>query len=89
VLLEDLDGASPDRDPEKVTAIRELLRLVLERLREELSPLGRHLFELLFIQGLSTTETMAVTGMSADAVYAWKSRLRRLVQEILDDLSGK
>src|SRR6185295_1197582 len=89
VLLEDLDGASPDRDPEKVTAIRELLRLVLERLREELSPLGRHLFELLFVHELSVPETMAASGLSADAVYAWRSRLRHLAQEILAELSGK
>ena len=87
--VEYLDGPSPNQGPEKVTESRELLRLLLERLREKLSPLGRHLFELLFVQGLSVAETMAVTRLSAAAVYAWKSRLRRLVQKILDDLSGK
>lgn len=85
----DLNREARDVDPEKNTAIRELLRLVLERLREELSPLGYHLFELLFVEDLSVPETMAASGLSADAVYAWRSRLRRLAQEILDDLSGK
>lgn len=87
--VEDLDGASADRGPEEVTASREQLRLLLERLRERLSPLGRHLFELLFVQERSLPETMAASGLSADAVYAWRSRLRRLAQEILAELSGK
>jgi RNA polymerase sigma factor (sigma-70 family) len=87
--VEDLDGASADQGPEEVTASREQLRLLLERLREKLSPLGRHLFELLFVQERSLAETMAASGLSADAVYAWRSRLRRLAQEILAELSGK
>lgn len=86
---EDLDGASADQGPEEVTASRERLRLLLERLREKLTPLGRHLFELLFVQERSVPETMAASGLSADAVYAWRSRLRRLAQEILAELSGK
>jgi RNA polymerase sigma-70 factor (ECF subfamily) len=87
--VEDLDGPSFDRGPEEVTASREQLRLLLERMRERLSPLGRHLFELLFVQELSLAETMARSGLSADAVYAWRSRLRRLAQELLAELSGK
>ena len=87
--LEDLDAVALDGGPEEVTASREQLRLLLERLREKLSPLGRHLFELLFVQELSPTETMAASGLSADAVYAWRSRLRRLSQELLAELSGK
>ncbi len=88
-LLEDLDAATPDRGPEEVTASREQLRLLLDRLRERLSPLGRQLFELLFVQELSLPETMAASGLSADAVYAWRSRLRRLAQGLLAELSGK
>lgn len=87
--VEDLDGASLERGPEEVTASREQLRLLLERMREKLSPLGRHLFELLFVQERSLSETMAASGLSADAVYAWRSRLRRLAQELLAELSGK
>jgi RNA polymerase sigma-70 factor, ECF subfamily len=87
--VEDLDVPALDRGPEEVTASREQLRLLLERLRGKLSPLGRHLFELLFVQELSLTEIMASSGLSADAVYAWRSRLRRLAREILAELSGK
>jgi DNA-directed RNA polymerase specialized sigma24 family protein len=83
-LTEDeLDTAAPDSDPEEVTASRELLSCLLDRLREELSPLGWWLFQLLFIQELSQTEVQAASGLSADAVYAWRSRLRRLAQKLL------
>jgi RNA polymerase sigma factor (sigma-70 family) len=86
---EDSDVATVERGPEEITASREQLRLLLEGLRERLSPFGRHLFELLFIQELSLTETMASSGLSADAVYAWRSRLRRLARDLLAELSGK
>jgi RNA polymerase sigma factor (sigma-70 family) len=86
---EEIDVATVDRGPEEITASREQLRLLLERLRERLSPFGRHLFELLFVQELSLTETMATSGLSADAVYAWRSRLRRLARDLLAELSGK
>lgn len=86
---EDLDAAAPDSDPEEVAASREQLSLLLERLREKLSPLGHRLFELLFVQELTVPETMAASGLSADAVYAWRSRLRRVTQQLLAELSGK
>jgi RNA polymerase sigma factor (sigma-70 family) len=89
MLVEDLDAKALDPGPEEFTESREELRLLLERLREKLSPLGRHLFELLFVKEMSLDETMAASGLSADAVYAWRSRLRRLAQGLLVELSGK
>ncbi len=86
---EDLDAIDPDRGPEEVTASREQLSLLLERLREKLCPLGHQLFVLLFVQEMSVGERMAESGLSADAVYAWRSRLRRLAQQLLAELSGK
>lgn len=86
-LMESLDLAALDRGPEEVTAGREELRLLLDRLREKLSPLGQRLFELLFVQEMSPEETMAASGLSADAVYAWRSRLRRLARELLAEMS--
>lgn len=83
-LVEDMDQAAPEAGPEKVTASREQLRLLLDRLTEELSPLGRHLFDLLFLRELSLEEVTRQTGMSPDAVYAWRSRLRRLARRLLE-----
>jgi RNA polymerase sigma-70 factor, ECF subfamily len=78
---------APDSGPEEVTAGREHLALLLDRLREEVSPLGRRLFDLLFIQELSLPEVRAASGLSPDAVYAWRSRLRRLARKLLAELS--
>jgi RNA polymerase sigma-70 factor (ECF subfamily) len=66
-----------------------MLEVLLDRLREELSPLGQSLFEMLFIHQRSVPEVCERTGMSRDAVYAWQSRLgklsRKLGAELLSD----
>jgi RNA polymerase sigma-70 factor (ECF subfamily) len=86
-LTEDLHEPAPERGPEEITASREQLKLLLHRLSEELSPLGRHLFDLLFLRELPLEEVMRQTEMSADAVYAWRSRLRRLAGRLLAETS--
>lgn len=86
---ENLDVTDPERGPEEVTASREQLSLLLERLREKLSPLGHQLFVLLFVQEMTIPETMAESGLSADAVYAWRSRLIRVAKQLRAELSGK
>lgn len=88
-LTEDLDREAPATGPEQVTASREKLRLLLDRLKEELSPQGRHLFDLLFLRELSVAEAVGETGMSSDAVYAWRSRLVRLAKKIWGNLSDQ
>lgn len=87
-LLEDFDRVAGESGPEEVTASREQLRLLLDRLREELSPLGWRLFDLLFVREMSLPEVKAESGLSDDAVYAWRSRLRRLAQRLLAEMSG-
>jgi RNA polymerase sigma factor (sigma-70 family) len=83
----ELDAEAPDSGPEEIAASREHLSLLLDRLREELSPLGWQLFDLLFVQELSQAEVQAASGLSADAVYAWRSRLRRLAQKLVAEMS--
>lgn len=85
---EDLEAPAPDQSPEQVTASREQLGLLLDRLREEVSPLGWRLFDLLFVQELSLPEVKTASGLSDDAVYAWRSRLRRVAQRLLHEMSG-
>jgi RNA polymerase sigma-70 factor (ECF subfamily) len=67
---------------------RELLERLLERVRATLTPKGLQLFELLFVEQRSVDEVRAATGLSADAVYAWRSRLSRTASEILEELEG-
>ncbi len=88
-LAEDMDQASsaPEHGPEEIVASREQLKLLLHRLTAELSPLGRQLFDLLFLRELPLEEVTRRTGMSPDAVYAWRSRLRRLARRLLDEPS--
>jgi|SRR6185312_628217 len=84
----EIDVVAPDPSPVKAAASRQQLALLLERLREELSPQGWQLFDLLFLQDLSQAEVRAASGLSAVAVYAWHSRLRRLARRLRDELSG-
>ena len=83
----ELDVRVHKPNPEELAAIREEVRLLHDALRHSLSPLGWRLFELLFIQELSVQEVMAATGLSADAVYQWRSRLHRLARELRRELS--
>lgn len=86
-LVEDLDQPAPGCGPEEITASREQLELLLDRLAEKLRPLGWHLFDLLFLRELSPEEVIRQTGMSPDAVYKWRSRLRRLACRLRDEMS--
>lgn len=88
-LDETLDRPSAARGPEEVTASRDLFVKVLRRLQEELSPLGRRLFDLIFLRELSVTDTSRTTGLTAAAVYAWRSRLRRLAGRIFAELKSE
>ncbi|HSP78025.1 MAG TPA: sigma-70 family RNA polymerase sigma factor [Myxococcaceae bacterium] len=88
-LLESLDAPSEDPSVELRLASQQMLEALLERLREELSPLGLSLFQQLYLQQRSVAEVCLQMGMSRDAVYAWQSRLgrlsRRLGAELLSD----
>ncbi len=88
-----LDGPEPPEpaaaeDLEEAAASREATRLLLRRLQEELSPLGWRLFELLLVQERSVEEVERRTGMSRDALYAWRSRLRRLARRLLGEIAA-
>lgn len=65
---------------------RAVFRALLARLREQQSPLGMRMFELLYVEQRSIEAACAATGMGRDAVYAWRSRLRKAVKELADDV---
>lgn len=83
-----VDAASP---VDEVIGSRDLLGKVLARIEAQLSPQGLLLFHAIYVEELSVEETCARSGLSADAVYAWRSRLakqlRALAQEVLSDSS--
>ncbi len=76
-------GQSPMTD---LIESRDLLEAVVDRLRERLSPQGFWLFELLYVEERSVEEACAITGMTPDALYAWRSRIGKLAREVRDAL---
>ncbi|MCB9651206.1 MAG: sigma-70 family RNA polymerase sigma factor [Deltaproteobacteria bacterium] len=68
---------------------RDVLRALSERLRERLSPQGRQYFQLLLVEEQPVQEVSARTGTSVDALYAWRSRLRRLLRELRTEIMGE
>lgn len=75
-----------DPNPEARAASRQELRLLLRRMQEELSPQGWNLFDLLLVQGLPIEEVEQRTRMSRDAIYAWRSRLRKMARRLLGEV---
>jgi RNA polymerase sigma-70 factor (ECF subfamily) len=87
-LMEDLDRPAEDASAELRVLSQQMLNALLDRLREELSPLGLSLFEQLFVQQRSVAEVCEQMGMSRDAVYAWQSRLGKLSRRLGAELSS-
>jgi DNA-directed RNA polymerase specialized sigma24 family protein len=69
-----------DLGPEARVASQQLLAVLLDRVRATLSPKGLDLLERIYMREESVDAVCAATGMSHDAVYAWRSRLSKLVR---------
>jgi RNA polymerase sigma factor (sigma-70 family) len=65
------------------TAPRELMQKVLARLESTLSLRAWDLFERLYLREQSVDEVCAETGLRADAVYQWRSRLAKAARAAL------
>lgn len=85
--MSELDAAGDAELDEPRFESREMLELLLARMRESLSPRGLELFQRLCVDNEPVESVVRTTGMSADAVYAWRSRLRRLAVQLADELS--
>jgi RNA polymerase sigma-70 factor (ECF subfamily) len=74
--------ASTANDPEARVASKQALDSLLDRLRADLSVRGFELFTRLFVEEQSVETVSAELGMSADAIYAWRSRLAKVVKTL-------
>ena len=84
---EDLErDAGTTGDGELGVASREHLERLCERLREELSPRGLEMFQRLVVDEETVEAVCATTGMTADAVYAWRSRLGKLARKLAAEI---
>lgn len=86
VEADDERHAGASGGPETPLAAREMVVRVLDKLREELSAQGFRLFELILIDEKTVEEVCTETGLSRDAVYAWRSRLPKLVRRCAEEI---
>jgi RNA polymerase sigma-70 factor (ECF subfamily) len=82
------EAAGPSMADEVLVLSRDLICAILERLREELSPRGLHLFDLLVVQERPIEELVSMTGLNAPALYAWRSRLLRRARALATTLQA-
>lgn len=82
------DAAGGVGDAEVRVASRELLTCLLDRLRAELSPKALQLFVWLMVEQLDVEEVCRRGDLSTDAVYAWRSRLSRLLRVMAAEISS-
>lgn len=81
-----LERELPDAPaPEAALSSREEIERLVDRLRETLSPLGLEMFQRLVVEEEPVDSVCRSTGMTPDAVYAWKSRIGKLVRKILSE----
>jgi RNA polymerase sigma factor (sigma-70 family) len=73
------DGHQAPEDP---LAARELLRLLFDRLHAELSPKGLEMFYRLYVWQQEPEHIARETGSKLEAVYQWRSRLKKEVLEL-------
>ena len=74
--------------PEAVVGSREHLSALLDRIREELSPLGLELFQRLIVDEEPLSEVAAKTGRSEAALYQWRSRLLKQIRTMSAEILG-
>lgn len=87
--LDDLETALAEvPDVEMRVSSREQLARVVDRLRDVLSPRGLELFHRLVVEEESVESVCASTGMTADAVYAWRSRIGKALRKLAADMAA-
>lgn len=76
------NGAS---DLDRQVEVRRRLDHLLDELQHRLDERGLMLFEMLYVNQCPVEDACAATGMTRDAVYAWRSRLRRQLGQLTKD----
>ena len=71
----------PTNELAEAVEARDVARAVFESMDAQLSPLGRRLFELIVLEEREVTEVAEEMGMGTAAIYAWRSRLGKLMRK--------
>jgi RNA polymerase sigma-70 factor (ECF subfamily) len=72
--------ATQGPEAESRAADRQIWGELLLRLRQQLSPLGFRMFEMIVVEERTADEIRESTGMTAEAVWAWRSRIAKVVR---------
>ncbi len=84
----ELDAVAPGvASGESAFVSRDMLDRLYARLQDELHDKALELFRLLVVEDVPIPGICTMTGLSADAVYAWRSRLLRRSREILAEIA--
>jgi DNA-directed RNA polymerase specialized sigma24 family protein len=78
----------PALGPEEVIGSREHLTMLLDRIREELSPIGLELFQRLIVDEEPLAEVAAKVHKTEQALYQWRSRLLRQIRTLSAEILG-
>lgn len=70
-------------------ASRQILQQVLDRVRAQLSPKGLQLFFWLLVEQHDVEEVCRLADMTPDAVYAWRSRLGKVLRAIASEIAAE
>ena len=84
---QDLEGEIGGADREDAAISRDLLLVVLDRLREELTPRALDLFYALWVDEVPVADICARTGMLPNAVHAVQSRIAKRARVIAEELA--
>ena len=84
---EAVESGRTTTNAEETVASREVLREVVLRLERQQSPLGVLLFERLIVREEPVAEIQAETGLSAPALYMWRSRLLRAAKTLIAEIT--
>jgi len=78
-----------DVDPTLALESKDFLETLYHHVKAVLSPRGLELFDLLIVQQEPIEAVCASTGMTTDAVYAWRSRLTKVARTLGAELMQK
>ncbi len=88
VIAEPEATESTARSPEVRVASKQALQALLDRLRAELSPKGFDVFLRLYVEEQPIEKVSQELGMTADSLYAWRTRLSKLVRTLAVELEA-
>lgn len=85
---DDLDAVAPRSDDlERKLIHRDLVQKLLARLERELSPLGMRIFLAVWRDHKEVNELTEELGMTSEAIWAWRSRIRKRAHLIAAELT--